>query len=224
MSTHALQPADPPVFREGVVTRLQAQAHNPERISIFLDGMFWMGVHRDVLHHHAVCEGQVLPVTVQRAIYQSELARQARSIALRYLERRQRTVQEVRRRLERAGFSEEIVEQVIAELKAQRYLDDLRYAQAYVEERLAGKGYGPRWLRHELYRRGVPSAVVETALASVLARTSPLEVARPLAQRRWQLLRRQEPDRKKRQQKLVAFLLRRGFSSEIAYMLLRELN
>jgi regulatory protein len=93
-----------------------------------------------------------------------------------------------------------------------------------VQGRLAGRGYGPRRLQAELRRRGVPPDVVEATLDAALAETDPLEIARPLARRRWKLLCQNEPDRRKRRQKLIAFLQRRGFSSEIAYTLLRELD
>ncbi|AEN74121.1 regulatory protein RecX [Rhodothermus marinus] len=215
---------EPPVFREGVVTRLEPQTYDPERVSIFIDGAFWMGVHRDVLREHPVEEGQMLPLAVQQALYRAELVRKAQSVALRYLEHRPRTVQEVRRRLERAGFPVEVIDQMVARLEALGYLDDRAYARAYVQGRLAGRGYGPRRLQAELRRRGVPPDVVEATLDAALAETDPLEIARPLARRRWKLLCQNEPDRRKRRQKLIAFLQRRGFSSEIAYTLLRELD
>ncbi len=214
----------PPVFQEGIVTRLEPQARDPERVSIFIDDAFWMGVHRDVLGEHPVEVGQVLPVAVQQALYRAELGRKAQAVALRYLEPRPRTVQEVRRRLERAGFPAEVIDQVVTRLETLGYLDDRAYAQAYVRGRLAGRGYGPRRLRAELRRRGVPPNVVEATLDAALAETDPLEIARPLARRRWKLLCQNEPDRRKRRQKLIAFLQRRGFSSEIAYRLLRELD
>jgi len=215
---------EPPVFREGVVTRLEPQTYDPERVSIFIDGAFWMRVHRDVLREHPVEEGQVLPLALQQALYRAELVRKAQLVALHYLEHRPRTVQEVRRRLERAGFSVEVIDQVVARLKALGYLDDWAYARAYVQGRLAGRGYGPRRLQAELRRRGVPPDVVEATLDAALSETDPLEIARPLARRRWKLLCQNEPDRRKRRQKLIAFLQRRGFSSEIAYRLLRELD
>lgn len=215
---------EPPAFRTGIVTRLVPQTYDPERVSIFLDGTFWMGVHRGLLRKYAIEEGQVLPVAVQQALYQAELAQKAQAVALCYLERRPRTVQEIRQRLARAKFPVEVIDQVIARLEAAGYLDDRAYARAYVQGRLAGRGYGPRRLQAELRRRGVPAEVVEAALAAALAETDPLEIARPLAQRRWKALCQNEPDRKKRRQKLIAFLRRRGFPSEIAYTLLRELG
>ncbi len=218
------QAPEPPVFREGVVTHLEPQTYDPERVSIFIDGAFWMGVHRDVLREHPVERGQVLPVALQQALYRAELVRKAQSVALRYLEHRPRTVREVRRRLERAGFPEEVIHQVVAQLKTRGYLDDWAYTRAYVQGRLAGRGYGPRRLQAELYRRGVPPNVVNAVLTSVLAETDPLEIARPLAQQCWKLLCQNEPNRRKRRQKLIAFLQRRGFSPEIAYTLLGELD
>ncbi len=219
-----LRAAAPPIFREGTVTRVVAQTRDPERVSIFVDGTFWMGVHREVLRAHPVEEGQVLPVAMQQALYRAELEQQARTVALHYLAHRPRTVHEVRRRLERAGFPEEVIDQVVVELEVQGFLDDRAYAQAYVQERLTARGYGPQRLRAELRRRGVSSDIIAAALAATQAEVDLLAVARPLARRRWKLLCQTEPDRRKRRQKLLAFLQRRGFSPEIAYTLLRELD
>ena len=85
-------------------------------------------------------------------------------------------------------------------------LDDREYAGA-VARHYAAKGYGPRKIRDELYRRGVPREHWEEALSGVTQGESALDA---LLERR---LRGAEPTREALK-KATDYLARRGFSWE----------
>ena len=63
--------------------------------------------------------------------------------AYRFLGRRDRTVAEVRRHLEARGVQAACVDDAIAELEPQGYLDDARYAQRFAEDRRTIDAWGP---------------------------------------------------------------------------------
>ena len=85
-------------------------------------------------------------------------------------------------------------------------LDDGEYARA-VARHYAGKGYGPRKLRDELYRRGVPREHWEDALTEVETDGSQID---KLAR---QKLRGAEPTRENLK-KVSDYLARRGYGWE----------
>lgn len=213
-----------PHFQEGPVTRLLPQRNDPERFSLFVADRFVMTLHREVLATFGIQEGQLLSVAVQQFLYQAEQERQAREAALRYLARRARTTQEIVRYLKHAGVDTTLIQRVIRYLQAQGYVDDEGYAREYVRNRLHHRGYGPRRLRVELQRRGIPPNVIETALAEALREISPIAIARQVGQKRWMQLVQSEPDILKRRRKLLGYLQRRGFTLEAAYFVLRELS
>ena len=85
-------------------------------------------------------------------------------------------------------------------------LSDEQYAAAVVRH-YAAKGYGPRKLRDELYRRGVPRQFWEEALEQCPAQTG--QLAQLVARR----MRGLEPSRENLK-KTSDYLARRGFSWE----------
>ncbi len=86
-------------------------------------------------------------------------------IAYAYLNRRERTVAEVRSRLEKAEIAPEEIEVVLAELLELGSLDDARYAQMFTQDKRALEAWGNDRIERVLRERGVDRELVETALA-----------------------------------------------------------
>lgn len=83
--------------------------------------------------------------------------------ALELLTRKPQSRRELEHRLREWEASEEESEAICARLEELGFLDDGRYA-AQVVRHYSAKGYGPRKLRDELYRRGVPRELWDQAL------------------------------------------------------------
>jgi regulatory protein len=86
-------------------------------------------------------------------------------IACAYLNRRERTVAEVRARLERAELPDDEIDAVLAELLEFGYLDDARYARVFTEDKRALEAWGNERIARTLRERGVERELIEMALA-----------------------------------------------------------
>jgi regulatory protein len=82
----------------------------------------------------------------------------------RLLEVRQRSVDEMRRRLLGLGYPSGLVEESIGRLTELRYLDDDAFARTWVESRDRAQPRGERALRAELARKGVERETVDAVL------------------------------------------------------------
>jgi regulatory protein len=107
---------------------------------------------------------------------------------------------------------------VADDLVGRGYVDDAAFARHWVTTR-AARGYGTARLRAELRARGVATALIDAALAS-LDRGGQLEEARRLARRRLPALARVVPD--KAAARLRNHLLRRGFPAGVVAQVVRE--
>lgn len=149
---------------------------------------------------------------------------------------RPRTISDTRTRLTTMGFTAPLVETAIGRLIDLGYLDDARFAAAWIEARDRSRPRGATALRQELRRKGVEAPVVEQALAERGAsvsggaraatpasamdpdvtgragssRAADAAAAHRLLERRAAALSR-EPDPRKRRQKAYALLARNGF-------------
>ena len=136
----------------------------------------------------------------------------AMDAAYRYLSRRDRTVVEVRRHLEGKRVEPDEIDLAVAELQAQGYLDDARYARAYAEDRRALDGWGPDRIARRLAQAGVGPDDVEAALAG---RGPQQELAAAVELLRGKL--RVPPDDERGRERALGLLVRRGYELEMAY-------
>jgi regulatory protein len=141
---------------------------------------------------------------------------QALEVAYRYLGSRDRTVLEVRRRLERDGVDAATAGAAIAELERQGYLDDGRYARRYAEDRRSLDAWGDARIERRLRDAGV----APEAVAAALGDRDPADAhaaAVALLQRR--LRGRPRSDRER--ERALGLLVRRGYDLDLAHEAVR---
>jgi regulatory protein len=135
--------------------------------------------------------------------------------ALRFLEPRQRSIGEVRRRLTRVGYRGELVEGAIARLVELGMLDDAAFARTWIESRDRVRPRGGRTLRRELAVKGIEREVVDGTMDEREAETpdADAEAARRLLERNARALAR-VADPRARRERAYALLARHGFDPE----------
>ena len=142
--------------------------------------------------------------------------------ALRFLEARQRSVGEVRRRLTTAGYREDLITGAIERLADLGVLDDEAFAAQWVESRDRARPRGERALQAELRQKGIDSETIARTLeerrgpagAAGAGEPTPDETAaRRLLDRHASALAR-VADPRARRQRAYALLARNGFGAD----------
>jgi regulatory protein len=199
---------------------VSSQANDPERVSVFIDGDFAMGLSRDVAEGANLHVGQELSASDLATLLASEQLARATSAALNFLAWRPRSEGEVRQRLRRSDTPEEVIDQVVGKLRDWRYIDDEDFARRWVENRAAHRPRGTRVLAQELRAKGIDSQLAANVLdeAEIDEATDALELARKRAGQLSDL----EPD--VRERRLTGFLGRRGYSFDIIRSVLETLR
>jgi len=166
--------------------------------------------------------GTRLASTELDAIVTAAAAREALDRAVLFLSYRPRTCREVRRHLSDHGLGGN-AESAVARCRELGYLDDERYAQAYVRERLRLKPRGRVRLVSELLARGIDRTAAERVVDDVLMEEEVTEASlvRDVAAARLRRLRGLDPDTAKR--RLSGYLARRGFAAGDIRDIVREL-
>lgn len=134
---------------------------------------------------------------------------------LRFLEARQRSIAEVRRRLLSHGYRADMVEGAIARLVELGMLDDEAFARTWIESRDRARPRGERALRQELRMKGLNRGLVDHAMEQRAGDRpdADSEAARRLLLRHAAALAR-VPDVRARRQRAYALLARNGFDPE----------
>ncbi len=147
----------------------------------------------------------------------TERQRAAVDLAFRSIARRDRTVAEVRRQLDRQGVDEGAIEHAVAELAGQGYLDDAAYARRFAEDRVTLDGWGSDRIERKLVELGVDREHISAALAGRDVGTE-LDAALTLLRRRW----REPPATDRERERALGFLVRKGYDLEVAHDAIRE--
>ena len=163
--------------------------------------------------------GIVLDDTAGREIRRRAERALAVGIANRLLAVRLRSRRELEDRLHRRGISADILASVIADLERHGFIDDRRFAEAWVRTRRALLPSGRIRLQYELARKGVARDAVTQVLGGG-GGGDEAELALAVAQGRMRRYRGLQPEVVYR--RLGGMLQRRGFSSGVVSRVLRQ--
>lgn len=103
------------------------------------------------------------------------------------------------------------VDPIVGTLRAEGYLDDMRYARAYCESKMLGQHWSRQKTIYQLRLKHLPKEAIDSGLAAV-SDESYMEMLRALAAKRTAELA--ESDAIDADRKLVSFLLGRGFTMD----------
>ena len=195
------------------ITALPPQKHDPDRVSVFVDGAFRMGLSAEVALAAGLRVGDRVDDARLAELERRDLSWQAREAALRLLAVRPRSAAELARRLRMKGYAPEIGEEVIGRLRELGMIDDAAFAGTLVRDRVRLRPQGARRLASELRQKGVDDETARAAIRQTMEgeSTSERELARRAAEK-WHPRADEEPARARR--RLHGFLARRGFDGE----------
>ena len=190
------------------ITALKAQKRNPNRINVFIDGEFGFGVSRIVAAWLSV--GQIISDERIASLKIDDELEVAYQYALKLINYRMRSSNEVDHYLLEKGASQETIKSVLERLKRSGLVDDSQFARNWTENRSEFRPRSRRAIKRELHFKGISEDVIEKTLNEMppeeeLAYQAGAKYARKLI----------FSDRFEFSRKLSGFLARRGFSYDV---------
>ena len=149
----------------------------------------------------------------------------AKSRALRYLNDRMCSAHQMKDYLRRKGYEDEEIDPVIEELKEYHYIDDLKYASAFMEAGFE-KGRGIGRIKRELRAKGVDPETIAFAEEALENIPDEKEVAMKLGRSLVENIDIESLDRKEKEAlkgKIARRLASRGFSTDTIYSVIGRL-
>jgi len=198
-----------------LITGLQVQKKNPQRVNVFINDTFAFGLARIVAAWLKV--GQEISESKIAELKAQDQKEQALQRALNLISYRPRSEAEVRNNLTKHQIPEDITTAVIARLRETGILNDQQFAEAWVDNRATFRPRSKLALRMELKQKGIDEDIIEETLASVKDEEQAFEAGQKKARQ----LR--DADEQEFKRKLFGFLARRGFNYEVASSVVRGL-
>ncbi len=194
--------------------------NNPDRINLFVDGRFLMGVNTVIVLQVGLRLEQELSPEQLEQLHSEEIEQRAVDRALNYLSYRPRSREEVRRYLRRKETPPEIIETALERLDRLDFVNDRTFAGFWIESREHFSPRGARALKNELRMKGVERDVVDELVNDEQDEERALRAGRKKAMT---LVNTPNIDYATFRNRLGSFLQRRGFGYQVVTKTVRDL-
>ena len=202
------------------ITALEPQVNNPERINLYVDGRFLLGVNAAIVLQMGLRLQQELSPDQLEQLQSEEAEQRAVDRALNYLSYRPRSREEVRRYLRRKETPPEIIETALARLDRLDFVNDRTFSGFWIESREQFSPRGARALKNELRMKGVERDIVDEMVNDEQDEERALRAGRKKAMA---LVNAPDIDYATFRNRLGSFLQRRGFGYQVTARTVRAL-
>ncbi len=224
------------------ITELRQGAKNPNRVNVFVDGKYTLSLDVAQVVDMGVKIGQTVTAdelaemkkaseygklyqrTLEWVLTRPHSVRETRDYLVRKLKISSSDTLRSRPSLRgslapsllvsRERSSEDIFElseMIIERLSQRGYLDDKRFAEWYVENRFVKKGISQKRLKMELMKKGIARNIIDEVIDG---RDDEEELRKMIDKKRT----------KYTEEKLIAYLVRQGFSYDLVRKLVNEIE
>ena len=152
----------------------------------------------------------------------TEQIKKAKAYGFLLLKYRPRSIAEFTGKLNKHGFDECVTNELVADFKKRGLLDDVKFAKAWVSDRMSLKPMGRLKLKQELKAKGISEFDIEDVVDNAYSEIDELEAAKKLACKRIKLLSGLDSVIAKR--RLFGYLQRRGFTYETTMKAINAAN
>lgn len=158
---------------------------------------------------------------IEKIIFEDKTTR-GKKYLLMLLSRRIYSRYEISGKLKNKGYPEKIIADLVFWLEDNNYINDELFAEMWAQFRLQNKPIGRYKLNQELRTKGIKQDIIQKVIDKTYKEMDELTLARNLIKEK--IVSSEIKNIKTDPKKIYNFLLRRGFSCEVAKNIYHELN
>ena len=148
-----------------IVTNIEIQKKDKNRVSVYLDGEFFRGMDSFALAQSRIKIGdEVNERELENLIFSSDI-RTAFDKALKQIEYRTRAKNELILFLQKKGYDNKVIYEVIEKLTEYGYCNDERFCEEYIKS--YSRRYGKIKIKADLKNLGIDEEIIENAIACI---------------------------------------------------------
>lgn len=147
------------------VTKLEYQKNNKERVNLYLDGQFYAGLSLETVLKFSIKEGKEIDEQKLSEFLFEDNKQKAFARATDLISKFIKTEKQIREYLKQKGFDAKVVDEVVLKLKTYGFIDDLAYAQSFVN--FKKNVCGAKKLKQELFSKGVSKEIIDQVLDGI---------------------------------------------------------
>ena len=190
---------------------------------IIFDDNSKLYVDYKIIFDNGLRKNDDIPETLKKDLVIQNEKLKIKNSAFRLLSRRSHSRFELIQKLHKKKFDINLIDAIVAELIEQDFLDDLKFAKLYAEEKFDKKIIGKNKIKAGLISKGVNQKIIEKVI-SEMDLSSAEENAFELAQKKIKFISGSKSGNKNIKQKISTYLYSKGFESDIIYNVLKKMD
>lgn len=194
------------------ITKIEVQKKNKERVNIYINDSYAFSCSAELVYNYQLKTGKIVEINELEKVIEEDNFIGCKNAALRVIERSYKTEKEIYDKLLAKEYDEKTISRTIEFLKAYNFVDDKKYAAAYIKEKIRTQGKNK--IKYSLIRKGVPEAIILDRLNEI-GKEFEGNTALILAEKKYNILVKSEVDYRKIYKKLGDYLIRIGYDGEI---------
>ncbi len=190
-----------------IVTSIEAAAN--AKYKVYIDGIYAFILYKKEISRYRIAAGEEIEQAVYEKIRTEVIGKRAKSRALHLLNDMGRTEVQLRQKLERDGYPEDIIDETVSYVTSFGYINDENYAKIFIDGRKDKKSR--KEICAGLLQRGISKEVIEQAFAECYEQEDARKAIAEILKRK-----HYDPEKadRKETQRIFGYLTRKGFKCE----------
>lgn len=200
------------------ITDIQEQKRNKNRVNIFIDGEFALGVDKYSAEKNGFKIGMsITKEKMEAVVFDSELEK-AKGYLVDYLLHKSK--KEIERRLKEKEYSPRVIEALMDFIERYNVVDDTELARKISNDALFIKDQGRNKIRQKLKQKGIKEEDIDKAFSNIEF-DDEVEAAKKALSKKIDTYKRKAKNDYDYKNKCYAYLYQRGFTGDVIEKALR---
>ncbi|HEY5560772.1 MAG TPA: recombination regulator RecX [Clostridiaceae bacterium] len=201
------------------ITKIES-TRNKDRVNVYVDEEYSFSASLEVVYKCKLHVDDEIELKEIQAIAEADNYHKGKDYALRIIEVYSKTKKEIIDKLKTKGYDKDTISKIIVFIEEYDLIDDNIYVERFIECKM--KSQGKRMIKYNLLAKGIPEDIIVSRLA-LIEEAQEEDLAKGLALKKYNTLKKSETDKNKLYKKLGEFLTRKGYSHDIIKKVVSEI-
>lgn len=202
------------------ITKIETGKRNKERVNIYIDNEYSFSIGMELVYKFNIKLNEQFDKEKFFEVIKAENLSKCKESALRTIERSYKTEKEIKDKLLLKEFDDDIIDETLNFLKEYGFIDDSKFVKMFVKDHIRNQGRNK--IKYLLQQKGVDNNLIDEAFLN-LEKEYELERAYILAEKKYLSISKREDDDFKIKNKIIRYLLGRGYDYSIAKDILSKI-
>ncbi len=149
-----------------IITKIEAQKKNEDRVNIYLNEQFFMGIYKELVFTLNLKKGMEIDENVLKGLLHDEMYIKAKNKALSILSKAPQSEKNIISKLSN-DFDEDIIDEVLVFLRKYNFVNDEDLAQRITNTNLKVNKCGKNRIKQNLYNKGIDRNTIDSVMSDI---------------------------------------------------------